>query len=51
MWVCACGWWGVHGDHVGVYGESAGGDANLASVDDIDTKRKLICSAPCTNGR
>ena len=41
MWVCACGWWGVHGDHVGVYGESAGGDANLASVEDTDTKRKF----------
>ena len=51
MWVWACGGWVVHGDRVGVDGESAGGDANLASVDDTDTKRKLICSAPCTNGR
>ena len=57
MWVCACGWWGVHGDRVGVNGESAGGDANLASVDDTNTEgsstgpMRSICSAPCTNGR
>ena len=30
----------MHGDCVGVDGES-GGDANLASVDDTDTKRKF----------
>jgi hypothetical protein len=31
----------VHGDRVGVDGDSAGGDADLASVDDTNTKRKF----------
>ena len=32
---------GVHGDRVDVDGESAGGDANLASVDGTNTERKF----------
>jgi hypothetical protein len=31
----------VHGDRVGVHGDSAGGDANLTSVDDTNTERKF----------
>ena len=41
MWIWACGWWGMHGDRVGVDGESAGADANLASVDDTNAERKF----------
>ena len=41
MCLWACGWWGVHGDRVGIDGDSASGDVNLASVDDTDTERKF----------
>ena len=47
----------MYGDRVGVDGESAGGDANFARVEDTNTEGistgpiKSFCSAPCTNGR
>ena len=31
----------MHGDRVGVDSESAGGDENLAGVDDTNTERKF----------
>ena len=41
MCLWACGWWGVHGEPVGIDSDFSGGEGNLASVDDTNTKKKF----------